>query len=119
MEKMGEFILTLLHAVTNAHLLHLKSESYAEHMALGAFYPALEELTDELAESVQGREQELLDYPNMYYPPMSTALYELMSLSDYVQSMRLDLSQDSEIQNKIDEIQELVNSTVYKLKFLR
>ena len=50
----GEFILTLLHAVTNTHILHLRSKSYAEHMALGAFYEALPALVDEVAESIQG-----------------------------------------------------------------
>jgi len=32
---MGDFILTLLHAATNTHILHWQTKSFAEHMALG------------------------------------------------------------------------------------
>ncbi len=119
MNKMAEFVLMLLHAVTNTHLLHLKSRSYAEHMALGAFYPALEELVDVLAESMQGKYQSLLEYDDVYIAPQDTALDELEAISEYVQEARKELPQDSEIQNQIDEIQALVNSTIYKLTFLR
>ena len=62
MNEAGSFVLTLLHAATNAHLLHLKSRSYAEHMALGTFYAELPDLVDALAESIQGLKGELLDY---------------------------------------------------------
>ena len=34
----GAFIMCLLHGVTNAHILHLQSQSYAQHKALGSFY---------------------------------------------------------------------------------
>ena len=60
---MGEFILTLLHAATNAHILHLRSRSFAEHSALGEFYQALPDLADKLAEAIQGAEQQLLKFP--------------------------------------------------------
>lgn len=119
MNKMAEFVLMLLHAVTNTHLLHLKSRSYSEHQALGAFYPALEELVDALAESMQGKYEALLEYSDDYVAPQDTAIEELEAISEYVQAARVELPQDSEIQNQIDEIQSLVNSTIYKLTFLR
>jgi len=119
MNKMAEFVLMMLHAVTNTHLLHLRSRSYSEHQALGAFYPALEELVDGLAESMQGKYMTLLEYSDEYVPPQDTALEELESISDYVQETRMELPQDTEIQNQIDEIQALVNSTIYKLTFLK
>jgi len=46
---MGEFILTLLHAVTNTHILHFRASTNAEHLQLGEFYPALSDLVDTLA----------------------------------------------------------------------
>lgn len=119
MEKMSEFVLMLMHAVTNTHLLHIRASSYAEHVALGDFYPALEELVDELAESSQGLIGEKLQFSPDYYAPMDNGLDELTSLSDYVKSVRQDVLQDSEIQNQIDEIQSLINSTINKLKFYR
>lgn len=114
----GEFILFLLHSATNAHLLHLRSRNYAEHMALAAFYEAIPGLADDLAESIQGMEQKLIEYPVDYYEPADNALDEILALDEYVRSNRDKLPDSSEIQNKIDEIQELINSTAYKLKFL-
>ena len=40
MDKMSEFICHLLHCVKVTHILHLRTRSYAAHMALGAFYAA-------------------------------------------------------------------------------
>lgn len=115
----GEFVLTLLHAATNAHILHLRSTSYAEHMALGTFYEELPDLVDSLAEAMQGNAQELLTFPIDYYAPADTALEELTQLQEYVKQERANVMQDSEIQNIIDEIATLIDSTTYKLRFLR
>jgi DNA-binding ferritin-like protein len=119
MNEAGSFVLTLLHAATNAHLLHLKSRSYAEHMALGAFYEELPDLVDALAESIQGLTGELLEYPADYYQPADTAIQELEDLQEYVREERKNIPQDSEIQNATDTIAELINSTLYKLRFLK
>ena len=118
---MGEFILTLLHAATNTHILHLRSRSFSEHSALGEFYQALPDLVDAVVESTQGRYGELIDYPVSYYPPRETGLEELQDLKDYVDQTRrgADIPQDSEIQNAIDEIASLINSTLYQLTFLK
>lgn len=32
-----QFVMCLLHSVTNAHILHFNTPSYSEHMALGTF----------------------------------------------------------------------------------
>lgn len=119
MEKAAEFVLMLLHAVTNTHILHLRSRSFSEHMALGAFYDGLSDLVDGLAESIQGKYGLLMEFPTDYVAPMDNALDELQSLSDYVQDERMEMPQDSEVQNQIDEIQSLINSTLYKLRFLK
>ena len=118
---MGEFILTLLHAATNTHILHLRSRSFSEHSALGEFYQALPDLVDAVVEATQGRYGELIDYPVSYYPPNQTGLEELTDLKDYVDQTRrtADVPQDSEIQNAIDEIASLIDSTLYKLTFLK
>ena len=41
------------------------------------------------------------------------------SLQKFVGEARSSLPQDPELQNEIDNIANLLNSTVYKLKFLR
>jgi hypothetical protein len=118
---MGEFILTLLHAATNTHILHLRSRSFSEHSALGEFYQALPDLIDAVVEATQGRYAKLIDYPVSYYPPRETGLEELTDLKDYVDQTRRneDIPQDSEIQNLIDEIASQIDSTLYKLEFLK
>ena len=118
---MGEFILTLLHAATNAHILHLRSKSFSEHMALGEFYQALPDLVDAVVEATQGLTNQLIDYPVMYYAPESTGLEELEMLKDYVFETRHkeDIPQQTEIQNLIDEIASQIDSTLYKLRFLK
>jgi hypothetical protein len=50
--------------------------------------------------------------------PTSAAIDFVSALSDYVMSSRANVADDSEIQNLIDEIQDLIDSTLYKLRFL-
>lgn len=115
----GTFILTLLHAATNTHILHLQSKSYAEHMALGTFYSELPDLVDAVAEAIQGDEEKIIEYEYDYYRPADTALEELISLKDFVSENRYAVCEKSEIQNLIDAIADLIDSTIYKLKFLK
>jgi hypothetical protein len=58
-------------------------------------------------------------YPKDYYPPLDNGLDELLSLKEYVQENRNVLPQNSEIQNLVDEIASSIDSTIYKLKFLK
>jgi hypothetical protein len=43
----------------------------------------------------------------------------MISLRDYVRNYRGEMPQDNEIQNEIDNVANLLNTTVYKLKFLK
>ena len=115
----GEFILTLLHAATNTHILHLQSKSFSEHMALGTFYEELPDLVDAVVESIQGLTGEIIQYPEMYYRPADSGIQELEDLLVFVKQGREVLPQDSEIQNEVDAIATLINSTLYKLRFLK
>ena len=40
-------------------------------------------------------------------------------LKNFVEESRKDLPQDTELQNLVDEIANLMNSTLYKLRFLK
>jgi hypothetical protein len=113
-----EFVLCLLHAVTNTHILHLQSKSYSEHMALGSFYEELDDLTDSYVEAYQGKYGLIMDYPAKYELPAPPIEY-LVGLNDYVYQARSSLKQDSELQNITDEIVALIDSTLYKLQFLK
>jgi DNA-binding ferritin-like protein len=117
MKEAGEFLLTLLHSSTNAHLLHWQSKSYAQHVALGTFYNEIIDTTDQIAEALMGSYDMTLTFPKMYYAPAATAKEELEALKDYVFETRQELPQDTEIQNLIDEVAQLIDSTLYLLRF--
>ena len=113
----AEFVLTLFHAVTNTHLLHLQTRSYSIHKALGKFYPELEDLIDTFAEAYQGKYGIITGYKNDYSVPSEPLPY-LIQISDYIKATRANLPQDSELQNTIDDIAILTDGTIYKLRFL-
>ena len=117
-ENCALFIATLLHSATNTHFFHFTTSSYAQHKALGNYYDEIVELVDTLAESYMGKYGKLTTFPSVYHQPKDPIKY-LESLQNFVADARQDLPQDSELQNIIDEIADLINSTTYKLKFLK
>ena len=119
MNPIGEFILTLLHAVTNTHILHWKAlvkKNYPEHVILGEFYPDLDKLVDSLMESMMGGYDIPPDFPDEYYRPASTSIDELTELKEFIKDNRFELPNQSEIQNQVDEIAALINQTLALLK---
>ena len=115
--EIGDLVLTLLHSSTNIHILHWQSKSYAEHKALGTFYEELPGKVDDLVEAIQGKFDSTLEFPATYHTPADTGKRELHELSEYFEEKRKVLPQDSEIQNIADEIQALIDSTLYLLRF--
>lgn len=114
----AEFFITLLHAATSGHVLHLQTRSYAQHKALDEFYSELPGLTDGVIEAYQGKYGLVLDYPDGYVAPTSTPVEFVSNLGDYVTANRSAVGSDSELQNLIDGVMELIDSTIYKLRFL-
>lgn len=113
----GLFVGNLLHAVTVTHMQHLITRSYAEHKALGAFYGGLGDLVDKYAEAYQGRYGLITDYAIKEVMPSSPLEY-MISLLEYVDQHTKEMPDDSELHNIVDEIKELIDSTLYKLRFL-
>lgn len=116
----GEFVGTLLHSATIAHFKHLQTTSYAAHKALGSYYEDIVEATDTLAEAIQGCQGELIkSYPMMFGNTDAEPLEYIKSIRDYVIENRDAISEYSNIQNEIDNIMTLLDSTIYKLTFLK
>ena len=115
------FALMLLHEVTNAHLLHWATNSFSEHSALGEFYNSLNDKTDDFVEAYMGKYGQLKieGYPEVYSLPKTDCVAHLEELSDNVKTIRAKLPQDSELQNLIDEIADLIDGTLYKIRFLQ
>ena len=115
----AEVFAQLLHAATTGHMLHLQSLSFSEHMALNTFYSELPDKADDLIEAYQGKYGRVMDYPAGYEPYTGPAIDFVSTLSDYFMQARASIGSDSELQNLCDEIQQLFDSTLYKLRFLK
>lgn len=115
-----QFTMCLLHSVTNGHILHLTTKSYAEHKALEDFYTEVGDLVDGFVEAFQGKYGLLHDFTADYALPGQPIEY-LTYLKDEVATLRRaeQFPQDSELQNIVDEIAQLIDSTLYKLRFLK
>ena len=115
-----QFVQCLLHSVTNAHILHFQSLSYSQHMALGVYYDEVGDLVDGFVEAFQGKYGLLTNYKADYELPATEPVAYLTYLKDEVETLRrmAGFPQDSELQNEVDTIANLINSTLYKLRFL-
>ena len=115
------FVMHLLHSATNAHIQHWTTRSFAAHEALGFFYEKMPALLDEFVESFQGKYDLLHDFVADYKLPADNPIDYLQSLSDEVASLRRAkrFPQDSELQNEVDNIANLINDTLYKLRYLK
>lgn len=119
-EDFCEMVCQLLHSQTQVHIFHLGTKSYAEHKALQGYYEGVDALTDGLVESYQGKYGLLTNYKsykNQSYKNKNQVLKYFTSLLNMIEEKR-DCCDDSYIQNQIDTVQELIYSTMYKLRFL-
>ena len=116
-----EMISLLLHSRTQVHTLHLQTESYPEHVELNVYYDGIVDIVDGLVESYQGKYGIIKGYKSYditeYKSTESTIKY-LKDLCGKVEKLR-NCCKDSYIQNQIDTVCELINSTLYKLRFLK
>lgn len=115
LEAASRLLMVLLHSATIAHVLHWKTPSFSIHKALGKYYQQMPDLTDTLAESLFGKYSTITDFEDHFMMEDSPLQY-MTEIQDYVTSQRKLIAQDSEIQNSVDAVMELLNTTVYKLR---
>lgn len=105
---------------TAAHLAHLSSRSYAQHVALGDFYDALVPLVDKYAEVYTGLEGKIPTYPKVPPPDHSDPI---ALVSTYLTLVKAEAKEDAKgsqaLLNILAELEELTAQTLYKLKFLK
>ena len=116
MDPIGEFLLTMLHGVTNVHLLHWQEKNGFKHRVLGKFYELLSDLVDDLAESIMGGYNTTPQFPVDYFHPAATGEEEVMALKQYVEEKRKNLPQDTAIQTLVDAIQTQIDRTLYLIR---
>jgi hypothetical protein len=76
---------------------------------------------DAVIEAWQGRHGELIDYPDQVVEVTEhrDSLEYLVYLNLVLEEGRYVLGDESEIQNLVDDIAQLIDSTIYKLTFLK
>ena len=108
----------LLHTSTVTHLMHWSTGSYAQHKALQKYYEGIVDLADQYAEAYMGRYEKLTEFSAECHLSTDPIAY-LQGVQQFVVDAREHLPDDTELQNIIDEIADLINSTIYKLKYLK
>jgi hypothetical protein len=114
----------LMNAATSFHKLHLKVTgvgSFAAHKALNELYDALPDHADTLVEGYQGAAEKLLTYSEVAPRTLDTVADGVNYLRDiYAMINKLQGKLPySEIVNNLDLIKDAINSTKYKLLFLK
>ena len=116
-----DMISSLLHSQTQVHVFHLQSKSYSEHKALQKYYEGIDTIVDGIVESYQGKYDLLKNYKTIKmvdYKSTEQLITYFKELDDNIEKNRKAVK-ESYIQNQIDTIQELIYSTLYKLRFLK
>ena len=113
-----------MNARNSFHKLHLKvtgEGSYAAHIAIGDFYDGLPGHADTLVESYQGVSEKLLTLKDVAPRTLDTVADGVSYLRDiYAMVNKLQgMLPYSEIVNNLDLVKDSINSTKYKLLFLK
>lgn len=115
----GSVMSKLFEARDFAHSAHLRTDSYAQHKALGSFYEDVIDLADQLYETYAGQYGQFKfghaggikdEDPVKYMESLGEMLSGAHELFD---------KKDTHLHNILDEIVGLVYQTTYKLKYLK
>lgn len=117
--KISSVFAKLFEARDFAHYAHLRTQSYAEHKALGSFYEDVIGLADKFYETYAGQ------YGQIKFDSGSSAkegdvikYFESLAKTMTDAHSMLD-EKDTHLHNILDEITGLIYQTTYKLKFLK
>jgi len=114
----------LMNARNSFHKLHLKvtgEGSYAAHKALNKFYDQLPDFIDTLMEGYQGATEKILmckDVSPRTIEDVADAIAYLREIYAMINKLQAKLPY-SEIVNNLDLVKDAINSTKYKLLFLK
>lgn len=115
--RVEKFFSLLFESRDVAHKEHLKTKSYATHIALNEYYEGVLPLIDGMVESYQGI-YGIVEIPE-WTPKYENPIIYLKDLLNTIDREKDELFTDSSLLNQIDEIKALVQSTLYKLENLK
>ena len=118
---MENLISMLFLARDMAHREHLRTDSFAQHMALGEFYNKIIDNADVIAEAYMGSYGVLKDFTIQASKSSPDIVKELTAHVQWIDKNRYGICEvdDTPIQNLIDAAVETYLTTIYKLKRLK
>lgn len=114
----SEFFARCRALATTTHFAHLSTDSFSEHTALATFYEEIVETVDKFCEAYIGLYGKFITLPPIA-PEMKVAVDAIIELRDWITKNRSLITDDTSMQNIIDESVELCNTTIYKLQKLK
>ena len=112
------FANALLHSQIQIHVYHLQTKSYSLHKALETFYEKIDNLLDQYIETFQGKYGILEDYKAIDIDNNPENCVEYLKGLQKINNKTKIGHLDSDLDNIKDEINELINRTIYKLENL-
>ena len=110
---------TLQQSVVDTWRKHLRTAKYSKHMALNDFYEEMPEKVDALIEAWMGvNGKKIKSYDNVLQSKNMNTLTYLKELRKIVKQGYTLMNGEAELEAKLDDIVELIDSTLYKVKEL-
>lgn len=107
----GELFMRLRGVSTDAHVEHLKTDSFARHKALDEFYHEVIDDADGFAETCQGALGSRLEYAPIPQAIEKSIENALRDIKDWIDANYDNISDETHIHNILDEIKSLIDST--------
>jgi hypothetical protein len=112
-----EYVSALMEIENVSHIAHLQTSSYAEHKALNELYDGIVDQFDAYVEAYQGKYGIIKGYKSFKLEEGVDMIAYLNKKSAEFEAYRNTLT-EGYLQQMVDNTQELINSTLYKLRFL-
>lgn len=110
---------TLQQSVVAGWRKHLKTYKYSKHMALDAFYKKMPEKVDDLIEAWMGvNGKKVTSFDNLLQSANMGTLKYLKELKSIVKQGYPLMNGEKDLEALLDDIVELIDSTLYKVKEL-
>lgn len=110
---------TLQQAVVGSWRKHLRTAKYGKHIALNDFYEELPDLVDALIEGYMGATgKKIKGFDNIIQSKNMNTLTYLQELKKICKQGYDLLNDNEELEGLLDDIVNLINSTLYKVKEL-
>ena len=115
-----QLIARVFYARNLAHWSHWRTDSYAQHKALGNFYDDIIENLDALVEAYQGAFELVGNIPAPANSKGTDVLKTLEDDSKWIEKNHEEICKGNRaVANKIDELTAVYLTTIYKLRNLK